>query len=84
MALMAEEMESFTPLISFVHEVPRRMPIAAATAAAHNSAIWFGPYDESSPKKTTSKESITTSTKIGTKARIRDFAFLSIPATLVR
>ena len=42
-----------------------KKPTNAASMAAKNNAIWFGPYDELSLKKNTFKERPTTKNKIG-------------------
>ena len=48
-AINVEEIALRTPSIISVTGIRNITPISPATAAEINRAIWFGPYDESSP-----------------------------------
>ena len=50
-ALIETEMPWLMPRSIVGHECPLRSPMTAAAAAARTSAIWFGPLDDSSPKR---------------------------------
>ena len=71
MAPMDREIPRTMPCSSAFQEKPLSSPMMMPTPALNMRAIWFGPDDDSSPKRITEDASSPTSTAMGTSACAR-------------